>query len=362
MSYIRHCFSRCLISAIVFPDAFHPSLFIQMPYIRHCFSVIISPSLLYPSLFLQMPYIRHCLSIYLISIIVSPDALYPSLFFHIPHIRHCFSKCLISIFISLDDLYSSFFLQKPYTRHCLPRCLIIRYCLSKCLISVIVSPDAFHPSLFMQMPYIRHCLDRCLISVIVSTDALYPSLFLHMPYILHCFSRCLISVTVSTDACRPDPDYPDEVCCGLFAYSPDFDNAFCCNGIVVPYPSGCTTTSPAYDINKQVCLYGQTIIKFTDCPETNNTVHYCCGGTIETVPLRECVIPGEPDDRCCHLNLYSIDFRECCGDLVGKSTAKFTQFYQCFAHSHFVIMAVAKFYTINIIIIIEWSRARDGCL
>ena len=199
----------------------------------------------------------------------------------------------------------------------------IGHCFSRSLISDIVSPDALYPSLFLQMPYIGHC-------------------FVQMPYIGHCFSRSLISVIVSPDACRPDPDYPDEVCCGLFAYSPDFDNAFCCNGIVVPNPSGCTTTSPAYDINKQVCLYGQTIIKSTNCPQTNNMVHYCCGGTIETVPLRKCVIIVEPDDRCCHLNLYSTDFRKCCGDLVGKSTAKFTQVDQYFAYLNVIIMPVAK--------------------
>jgi len=193
-----------------------------------------------------------------------------------------------------------------------------------------------------QMLYIHYCFRRCLISVFVYPDALYPSLFLQMPYIRHCFSRCLISDIVSPDACRPDPDYPDEVCCGLFAYSLDSDDAFCCNGIVVPNPSGCTTTSPAYNVNRQVCLYGQTIIKSTNCPQTNNMVHYCCGGNIKTVPLKECVPIVEPDDQCCHLDLYSLDFRTCCGDLVGKSTTKSTQVYQCFAHSHFVIVPVTN--------------------
>ena len=132
----------------------------------------------------------------------------------------------------------------------------------------------------------------------------------------------------SVDACHPGPG---EICCGLQPFNPDSGDKFCCAGIVVEVPSGCTTEPPAYNISRQVCLYGQTVSRETKCAP-HNVTFFCCGDIIDNVPVT-CEPDTDlfPDHACCGLALYSMDVYDCCGTTLGKSNFGTIDFTPCHA-------------------------------
>ena len=106
----------------------------------------------------------------------------------------------------------------------------------------------------------------------------------------------------------------------MFPFNPAAGQ-FCCDGIVVDEPTGNTTTGPVYNIDSQVCLYGQTIGRLTP---SGDVVYFCCGGIIYSMPVVKCVIPNKGDINldmeCCGMEMYSVEVYDCCANFIGKPT------------------------------------------
>ena len=138
----------------------------------------------------------------------------------------------------------------------------------------------------------------------------------------------------------------DEECCGLQRFSP-YVGQFCCGGTVAYEPEGCGIIAPAYHITKQVCLYGETIGRDTDCPADNNIRYFCCGGVIANVPVMPCVLEEDfPDEICCGVNRMSMEWNVCCGTFTGKTTLivhKWALYIQyVYTHVRMAFYAISK--------------------
>ncbi|KAI0219416.1 hypothetical protein LSAT2_029044 [Lamellibrachia satsuma] len=121
-----------------------------------------------------------------------------------------------------------------------------------------------------------------------------------------------IEVPEGGNACKRES--PDDICCGLHRFNPNAGQ-FCCGGVVADEPSSCTVKWPAYNIDTQVCLYGKTVGRPTNCPPSNVT-YFCCGGIVANMPVNKCEIPDDEvnvDMECCGLKEYSVELYTCCG-------------------------------------------------
>ncbi|KAI0227508.1 hypothetical protein LSAT2_022032 [Lamellibrachia satsuma] len=132
-----------------------------------------------------------------------------------------------------------------------------------------------------------------------------------------CPPSSAIKILEGGDACDRDLANPDEMCCGLKTFN--VKTSFCCGGIPVHIPCigadrNCTIRPPGYDVDKQTCLFGETITKEAPCCPGEER-HFCCGGEVRDLPIKECVLDNVyKDEVCCGEFRIRGDFASCCAE------------------------------------------------
>ena len=107
------------------------------------------------------------------------------------------------------------------------------------------------------------------------------------------------------------------MCCGLKTFN--VKTSLCCGGIPVHIPCigagrNCTIRPPGYDVDKQTCLFGETITKEAPCCPGEER-HFCCGGEVRDLPIKECVLDNVyKDEVCCGQFRIRGDFASCCAE------------------------------------------------